>query len=499
MPFFLLFFPLVFFAADRWFLLERGPYFWNANLDPDYAYLFNGLEIIHRRVPGHVDHPGTPVQVLNGIVIYVMHFFSCLGRSCLSTDRSVFTDPEFYLHGINFVLILMIAASVYFFGLRVYRVTGNKVRALTAQFFLLLFPSVLFALPECRPEPLFLAAAICLMAILFDERIQGKAGHKSSLSVGALLGFGLATKVVFLPLVLFAFVFKKRSQVASCLGALVLSAIFFTLPIITVYPHVFRWFGSVATHTGIYGGGDVGIPGVVQLWANFVRLTTAEPFFFINLFGLGLILISVYSSRLVFLCVAVAAVQALITIKHPGGHYLLPSMPVLVLANIKVLEHFGAKETAKKVFGVLLLVGVLLIGSQLYDWRNWAQRVRKETEHMTTVLANQPCKVVYYQGGMGKLYALNFGNWFTTALGAYNYSWILREEFPQGLTVEEPDVTFFSAKLGKEPLQKMISGENCMVINGRKILPEQEKSFGRFHLKPVETGEFFGIYRVGEF
>ena len=500
MPLFLIIFPAFFFAIDRWFLSERGPYFWNNNIDPDYAYLFNGLEIIHRRVPGHIDHPGTTVQVLNGIVIYVTHLFSCIAGPCQSIDRSVFIDPEFYLQWINVILILIIAAAVFFFGLRVYQLTGNKIRALSAQFLLLLYPSVLIALAYCRPEPLVLAAAIVLIAILFDENIQDETQAKASLVVGALLGFGLATKIVFLPLVAFAFVFKSRTQKIVCLIMTLISAVFFTLPIISVYSRVFSWFGRVATHDGYYGGGNVGVPGLTDLFGNFLGLVKDEPFFFVNLFALFVFLIFCFYSRILLLCASVATLQFLMTVKHPSGHYLLPSMPVLVLANVKALDYIGAgKKSLRWIFVGMILAGTVLGFMYLKDWRRDVRRINAETLRMGAMLDKQPCRVLDYQGGTSKLYALNFGNWFTTASGAYNYSWILREVYPQGLTVNAGEVNFFSGGVKKAELQEMLSHGNCVVIDGRKILPEQEKSFEHFHLKPIEVGEFFGIYQVTSF
>lgn len=38
----------------------RGPYFYNFNDDPEYAYLLNALNLTQGIPPHHVDHPGTP-------------------------------------------------------------------------------------------------------------------------------------------------------------------------------------------------------------------------------------------------------------------------------------------------------------------------------------------------------------------------------------------------------------------------------------------------------
>ena len=36
--------------------------------DPDYAYFFNGLEILDLHPPSYYDHPGTPVEMLAAVI-----------------------------------------------------------------------------------------------------------------------------------------------------------------------------------------------------------------------------------------------------------------------------------------------------------------------------------------------------------------------------------------------------------------------------------------------
>src|ERR1700730_1385628 len=50
-----------------------APYYWYylVSADPAYVYLFNGLSILFGVAPGHVDHPGTPVQLFVAFIILV--------------------------------------------------------------------------------------------------------------------------------------------------------------------------------------------------------------------------------------------------------------------------------------------------------------------------------------------------------------------------------------------------------------------------------------------
>jgi len=44
--------------------------------DPDWSYLANSLLVAEGKTPQHVDHPGTPLQILGAIVYRVNYLFS---------------------------------------------------------------------------------------------------------------------------------------------------------------------------------------------------------------------------------------------------------------------------------------------------------------------------------------------------------------------------------------------------------------------------------------
>src|SRR6516162_1162772 len=94
--------------------------------DPSYVYLFDGLCIINGLVPGHVWHPGTPVQVLTGAVILVRWAISrVLGLENDGVASSVLKEPEAYLAFIAYVLLLLHSASNFYLGHKVAKTSGN--------------------------------------------------------------------------------------------------------------------------------------------------------------------------------------------------------------------------------------------------------------------------------------------------------------------------------------------------------------------------------------
>ena len=491
---------------DQVMLSERGPYFFGRNIDPDYAYLFNGLQILHRRTPGHVDHPGTPVQVLQAVVIYIGHLFSCLGKVCESIDHSVFKNPELYLHLMNWTLILLISSSVLLFGQRIYKISGSKARTLFGQFLILLFPSVLHSLSAVRPEPLLLATSMTLMALLYDEHIQDATNFKPSVLVGALIGFGLATKVTFLPLFLFVFIFKSKIQKLTCAVSIVSSFVFFTLPIRKLYGFLFSWFGGIATHSGLHGEGNAGVPAFRQLWENFTGLVSDERFFFtaqaLILVTVIYIVVSNYFAQkiktprqnLIIICGLVLLFQSLITIKHPNGYYMLPSMPVIVLASIKTWELFSERRFGI-AFSILLPLGLFFTGPLMAAWHKEMHLYRTESDHFSSLLSQQHCRVIDYYGGLSQLGALNFGNHFT----GNEYSNLLREVYPDGHFIENSNIYLFSAPLEKIEIQKMTADGKCLIVDGRKMRAIDPSTLRGARFKTIAEGVNYGAYQITDF
>ena len=86
------------------------------SVDPDYCYLFNGLNLAHHNFPWHIDHPGTPLQLLSAIVIRLVHLF----RND-TLDMDLFKNPELYINAINYTIIYLQAIVLFFTGLTIFR------------------------------------------------------------------------------------------------------------------------------------------------------------------------------------------------------------------------------------------------------------------------------------------------------------------------------------------------------------------------------------------
>ena len=76
--------------------------FWENRADPEYAYLFNGLNLANEYGNvGHFDHPGTTSQVFNAFVI---KFSYILSNSKDNNSKSDFNEGYFFANFLNLFL-----------------------------------------------------------------------------------------------------------------------------------------------------------------------------------------------------------------------------------------------------------------------------------------------------------------------------------------------------------------------------------------------------------
>lgn len=71
-------------------------------VDPEYAYLFSGLNFsqLHFKI-AHIDHPGTPLQLLICVIIWIMDLFSANKQGI----DIVLDNPELICFTCFFILI----------------------------------------------------------------------------------------------------------------------------------------------------------------------------------------------------------------------------------------------------------------------------------------------------------------------------------------------------------------------------------------------------------
>jgi hypothetical protein len=377
----LLIIPTLLVLASMWLKEARGPYWLGSNSDPSYAYLFNGLGLLHLYSPTHIDHPGTPLQILCALVIGIRQIF--LGKGFLVED--VLRNPEAYLGLSRAVLLCFYYGALLAVGWVTLLLTQNLAGALLIQATPFLSISAVWETTDVRPELLQLTLVMILVGLLLcGLRNPSSRGMKYlSASCGLLVGILTATKITALPLVVLPLLILPSNQnrlqyVLMAIGGCLISV----LPILSQAPRFMEWIAQLAMHTGRWGSGTIGLIDAGQYFVFLMSLLLREVVFGGILIGNVLILIGFRSKKRAFSdsCFEVAHLykgllaltvveifQLLLVAKHPSGHYLTPSLGLLGFNLFVWLELFGAVTDQSLRHRFYALLAIVVVGALAYE------------------------------------------------------------------------------------------------------------------------------------
>ncbi len=269
--------PIVVLCSSLYLKEKTGPYFYGQNFDPEYAYLLNSLMILNSQAPYHVDHPGTPLQVLGSIVIqtsFQYQIFLEKNKSSIyasnhankaakdsktnsnqnkvtkqSLNQDVIEKPELYLSCINFVLLLLICFSILIAGITTFLMRRKMYEALFIQLIPSLFLTTIKSNIRVSPEPLCLFGVMLFISLLtiyiFHKTIfVGSPQINSSIpknnfiqkseriyaiAIGALIALVVTTKIINILLLLFVFILPKTKLRIFAICSFLFFSIFYFL------------------------------------------------------------------------------------------------------------------------------------------------------------------------------------------------------------------------------------------------------------------------------
>jgi hypothetical protein len=357
--------PALFLIAEFLFRAHGTPYWLWFNLDPSYAYLMSGMEILEGLPPGHVDHPGTPVQCIVALVVWL----SGAGSPGTAVGASAFTGAEAILARTSDALFALDAAAMLVLGWTVWRRFGALVPALAAEGAPFVTMLALRHGIDVKPEPMLLCATLLLAAAMVEEAFAPR--HRSLVAMAAAGGFGTACKISFAPLALAPFILVAPARRRAALVALTAVAfVIFIAPALPRVPYMLHWVGSLAVGSGAYGSGPETVINPERYPVSFEKLFFGRPIFIVVwLLGAA----ALYArrgergpgERLLFATLAAELAQILVVAKHPSAHYALPAYEMSAPAAAflwLVAREIGyfrrrAPAFARGFAGILLAVG----------------------------------------------------------------------------------------------------------------------------------------------
>lgn len=368
--------------------------------DPAYAYLFNGLLLLNGKAPFHIDHPGTPLQIICAMVMYVSWIYLKInGITTLNLNDSVFNDPELYLRNIAFILAMLNIYALYYLGKKIYDETKNILLSILNQLgmfaFFIVIPRIIYPSPEALiiPISLFILGGLAQYIFQKNNNLNANAENKNGKTIGILYGIGVAVKITFLPMLVLVILINSRNEVKNILKYFVIAFIVFTLPVWKNISRFIDWISEIVTHSGIHGSGSKGIIDWNKINEIIQNLIIWFPFLYYVLFLLFLYIAyqiifkkNIKKKKIVWsddksngnikiACALLLSgiIQTLLIIKHPGAHYIMPVIFVpfigmswlLYIHKDQINKSYPSLSYSRKV--IIILFGMISVAILLYS------------------------------------------------------------------------------------------------------------------------------------
>jgi hypothetical protein len=359
---FLVLLPFIYLLAGIYFRNLLGDLSLRS-IDPDYAYFISGLQIAEGFFkPGHIDHPGTPLQVFIALVFRLVYLFR---DHTIPFTEDVFLNPDLYLSVVNTGITALTSVLILYSGKKVFQYTNSILYAVLVQTTPFL-PIIWFDLigrvvPELMfPFPIMLLTVLVLK--IYSEK--DSVSLKTVTGLAFLCALGLSVKITFLPVCLIPFLIVKGwKQKLIIVGVAVLLFFIISFPV-TLQSHIFwGWVKNLFLHSGKYGGGDANIIDFTTFMTSLRELMGYEKQFFYTLYAL-IALFFIYllwlrkkaEKKIVLLALSVflaLGLQLFLVGKHYAHHYFIPA---LMLAPLLV---FLIAELVKKMIPVKLAAFII--------------------------------------------------------------------------------------------------------------------------------------------
>ena len=458
--------PILYFATGVFFQSELGNYY-VGTVDPEFSYLFNGLNIAQGTLKvWHVDHPGTPLQILAAIVIRVVHLFH--GKEPLLDD--VLLNTQLYVKSIIITLFSLISVSLFVLGYQTNKYSKNIFSGLFLQLIPYSTYVTLALMFRINTEHMSILCVVLLMILLINyfnsPNNNATIFDKYFIWFSVITGFTIAVKITFLPLFfvpffLFPGILKKIYYSVFAF----LSFLVFILPVLIYrFGYFTDWILKLLNHSGRYGEGEEKVIDKSSYIDALKQTFTFAPFFTISFIVIILACIIYqfpfvkrslknvkYYNALLGVALAIT-LQILLIAKQFTYYYLTPALLVSIIGLYLVITIF-LKQTNSSIKN--LIYSSLILCVFYIDYRQVVehhsenlQRKEANSKAYNFVQQNHTTKplllVPSYYGCPYQEYALYFGLYWGGEKMRNTYVTVLNKLYPNTIIYEGWDKNFHS-------------------------------------------------------
>lgn len=430
--------PLLYFIAASYFRNLLG----NLSLrscDPEYIYFMSGLNVADGVIKvGHIDNPGTPLQLLVALVFRIVYLIRSTPTPFLD---DVLLHPDMYIGIVSQTIAALTTILLLFAGWKVFKYTGNLFYAVLLQTSVFL-PVIWYDLVgRVAPELMMPFPVILMSALIIDIYTRNKEiGLTEIGSFAFLSAFGLAIKLSFIPVLIIPFIIvpKWKSKLIF-VGLTVLMFFIIAFPVTLQLNIFWGWIKTLFMHSGTYGKGEANIIDIQQFKSNISEMYNLEKRFFYVMITLVVALIGYFTifrkkadKKLLIAGFAIAvtiAIQLLLVGKHFAHRYFIPVLmltPLMVFLTAEIIRKIYPKKIT--LWAVNLLIVLLLISNIGYNhfWLNMKTEAmgndianRMPTWHIAQSLEKDSYKIITSQ---------NYGSPFIEYTLFYSQVWANNEK-----------------------------------------------------------------------
>ncbi len=406
-------FPFIYFIAGAYFRELIGNLSLR-NCDPEYIYFMSGLTMSEGALKvGHIDNPGTPLQVFMAIVFKAIHLIRSVDVPYLD---DVLLHPDLYLSITNLSITFLTAVLLFFAGRFVLKKTKSILYAMliqTAPFLPVIWYDLIGRItPELMmPFPLILLTLLTIG--YFGE--DGAPPYKYAFLFALAIGFGLSIKLSFLPILLIPLIILKGWRVkVSFLIATTLSFFIIAFPVTLQFNIFWSWVKALFLHSGGYGGGEANIVDFNALQAHIIQIINLEKRFFylfvslvVVFTGYLLILRKKANRKVVLLNISIIITiiaQLLMIGKHYAHRYFIPVMmlsPLIIFSMVETAKNISKNKTLLLLLNLAILIAIACKADYNYRWLHIKTQViaddvghRQLTWHFASTLDKESIKII---------------------------------------------------------------------------------------------------------
>lgn len=383
--FLLIILPILLFIAGSLLKHGQGPYYLFFS-DPSYEYLLNSLNLVQLKGygVGHIDHPGTTVQVIGA---FVLKIFSFVYNRNANIVNEVLTKPEEYLFIINKILVIINSLALFLLGMLTFKLSNNLYLSLLIQLSPFTSTQIFYGLHIVTPENFMIFVCLCFIGLLFYNQFKIDINKNPPflwlILFSAVCGLGLATKINFIALVFIPLIIIKGLKYKiSFFVFTLLFFLFFVSPALSNYEKFLEWIKRLTINNGRYGYGDPTIINFSIFFENVLKIFKKDMLFCIlYIFSFATLIINKFiqspnnsqlktvskERRLLFGVFAAFTLQIILVGKHYDQHYMIPSF-MLCITSIFLSVRIISKSFKKNAinFNLNHIYLILIISISTY-------------------------------------------------------------------------------------------------------------------------------------